>query len=78
MCVCEPVWSQDSKNVIFISVRGLEMLNIAVWKMTPATDSVFGYLFAKYRYINLKFGMADVQVWLYNLLFVFYFENFGF
>ena len=37
----EPVWSQDSKSAIFISVRCLEMLKIAIWKMTSSTDTAF-------------------------------------
>ena len=31
-----------------------------------------GYMFAKNRYMNLKFGMPDVQAWIYNILRVFY------
>ena len=30
-----------------------------------------GYVFVKYRYINLKYGMPDVQVWFYRILYVF-------
>ena len=37
----EPVWSQDSKNVLFLSVLSLEMLEIAVWK----NDIINGYGF---------------------------------
>ena len=43
-------------------------------KMTSSTDTVFGLMFAKNRYINLKFGMIDVQAWFYNILYV-YFEK---
>ena len=32
MCVPGPIEPQDSENVTFISVGGLEMLKIAVWK----------------------------------------------
>ena len=67
MSVSEQVWSQDSKNVIFISVRFLEILKIAVWKML-STDTVFGYMFGKNRYINLKCGKPDTQACFYNML----------
>ena len=40
-CVSELMWSQDSKNVTFITVRCLEMLQIAVWKH----DVINGYGF---------------------------------
>ena len=44
------------------------MLENATWKMTPSRDTVFGlYMFAKNIYTNLKFGMPDVQAWLYNI-----------
>ena len=41
MCVSYTFCSHDSKNVIFISVRWLEMLNIAIWK----NDVIYGYGF---------------------------------
>ena len=41
MRVSEPVWSQDSKNVIFLSERCLEMLKVAVRK----NDVISGYGF---------------------------------
>ena len=52
MCVSEPVWSQDSKNVIFISVQCLEMLkNFSLKKLTSYTDTVFGlYVWQKWIY----------------------------
>ena len=28
-------------------------------------------LFAKNRYVNLKFGILDAQAWSYNILYVF-------
>ena len=71
MRVSESVWSQDVKNFIFISVRCLEMLKIAVWKMTSSIDMVWDYMFAKNIYIKLKFGMPDLQAWLYNILYGF-------
>ena len=67
MCVSEPVCSPDSQNVIFISMRGLEMFEIAVLKWCHRQIRFLGYMFAKYKCINLKFGMPDVQLWLYNM-----------
>ena len=52
MCASEPVWSHNSKNIIFISVRCLEMLKIAIWKMTSSTDTVFGLYFLPKIYIS--------------------------
>ena len=47
--------------------------------MTSSTDMVLAYMFAKNRYIKLKFGMLDLQAWLYNICTLFYFfANFGF
>ena len=71
VCVSEPVWSKDSKNVIFV-VRCLEILKIAVWKKWRHQRIRFlGYTFAKNRYINPKFGIRDVQSWCYNILYSF-------
>ena len=62
-CVSEPVWSQDSKKVIFITVRYLKMLQITVWKKWRHQRIQFlGYTFAKNRHINLKFSMIYVPV----------------
>ena len=73
MCVSEPVLSQDCKNDIFM--RCLKMLKIAIWK----NDLIYGYrfwaMFAKHRYIHLKFGMPDVQAWFYNILYVVFRKN---
>ena len=71
MRVSESVWSQDVKNFIFISVRCLEMLKIAVWKMTSSIDTVWDYMFTKNICIKLKFGMPDLHAWLYNILYGF-------
>ena len=67
MCVSESVWSQNSESVIFISVRCLEMLKIAIWK----NDVIHGYgfwtIYLLKRYINLEFFRPDIQVWFYNM-----------
>ena len=34
-------------------------------------ECIFGYMFAKNRYINLIFGMLDARAWFYNMLYVF-------
>ena len=65
MDVSEPFWPQNFKNVIFISVRCLKMLQIGVWKKWRHQRLRFlGHMFPKY--INLKFSMPDVRAWLYN------------
>ena len=37
--------------------------------MASSTDTVFGYMFTKYTYINLKFGMLYAQACFYNILY---------
>ena len=68
MCVSELVLSQDCKNDIFM--RCLKMLKIAIWKNDLIYEYRFWAMFAKHRYIHLKFGMPDVQAWFYNILYV--------
>ena len=41
MFVFERVWSLDSKNVSFLSVRGRELLQTPDWKNDVTTDTVF-------------------------------------
>ena len=78
-CVSEQVWSQDLKNVIFITVRCLKMLQIAGWKMTSSADAVFGQCVCKNRYINVKLVTLYAQVRFCNIVYVFdNFDNFGF
>ena len=61
MCVHEPVLSQDAKNVVFVSAQCLEMLKIVVGKNGIINCTFFGCMFAKNKYINMKFGMQDVK-----------------
>ena len=70
MCVSEPVWSQNSKNVIIIAVRCRECSKSQFEKLTPLTDTVLGLYVRQNRYIKLKFGTPDVQAWFYNILYV--------
>ena len=53
--------------------------NRSLKKMRHQRIRFLGYMFAKNRYINLKFGMIDVNIWLCSIYpFSENFENFGF
>ena len=71
------VWSQESKTVIFIFVRCLEMLKIAVWKYAVINEyGLWAICWSNiHRCMKLKFGVSDVQVRFYMLYFL---GNFGF
>ena len=81
-CVSEPVSSQDSKNVIFVSVRCLQMLQITVWK----NEAINGYGFCAIYLpeidistLNLAFYMpwhGSYCTFILHILYVF--ENFDF
>ena len=76
------VWSQESKTVIFIFVRCLEMLKIAVWKYAVINEYGLWAICSSniHRCMKLKFGMSDVQVRFYDMLYLLFwkFGNFGF
>ena len=58
MKMLDPPLCQISKNAVFISVRSLEMLNIAVLKMA-STDKVFGLPV----YISHAKNRIQVEIW---------------
>ena len=78
MCASDAVRYYDS-NVIFISVRRLEMKS-QFEKIASSTDTVLGPYVCKNRCINMKYGIQDVQAWFYNMLHDLSgkFDNFGF
>ena len=72
MSVSEPVWSQDSKNAFLFLCDVWKCSKSGSEKITSSTDTVlvWGYVFAKNRYIDLEFDMLDAQAWFYNIMYV--------
>ena len=71
------VWSQDSKKCLFYFCamsrnaenRSLKSAVINKWRF-------LGYMVLKYKYIKLRLGLPDVQVWFYNMLYFWKFWKF--
>ena len=67
-CASEPDWSQDFKTMSFLILSDAKKCSKSHFEKWRHQRIWFlGYMFAKNRYISLKFGMPDTQALFYNM-----------